>query len=230
MESILKLHIKSGEFGHGYLLCGNFDLARESAIEAAEVLLNGDLNSHPDFFHRAFDLFGVKESAELKEMASKRPFVGDRKVFIVEIFSFSSEAGNSLLKTFEEPTDGTHFFIITSSPENVLPTLRSRLTLVDFSNNHEPQSKYDYDKFLKSNSAERLNIINKMLGKDFNENKKMAIEFVNGLEVAIASQLGGPTAKYKALKEIQNCRQFLFDRAPSIKMILEHLALVLPVM
>lgn len=238
------MHIKSGDFHHGYLLVGDFEISRKMALEAARTLLGytiAKLKSHPDFFEKKFELFSIKDSLELRYKASMKPFIGKKKVFVVEISYFSIEAANALLKTFEEPAEGTHFFIITSSVENLLPTLRSRLTIVDFSVKPKlDKEKYDsYEKFLKALPSKRLETIKKLLTKDFSQNKKTAIEFLNGLEVVVASQfepktdVGSATdarLRLSALEEIQKNREFLFDRAPSIKIILEHIALTLPKM
>ncbi|MEK7575592.1 MAG: hypothetical protein AAB491_00685, partial [Patescibacteria group bacterium] len=243
MENILEIHIKNNQFGHGYLLFGDFEVARKAAYDAAKVILlesdeNGSLNSHPDFFYQKFELFGVKDSAYIKDKVSLKPFFGERKVFVAEISYFSIEAENSLLKILEEPTPGTHFFLIVPTIESVIPTLRSRLVAVDFSEGYKKEVIEDKQnfcrKFIKALPSIRLELVNKMLKKDFSQDKKRAIDFLNELELTIADKLKSATPSVQqnqivfSLEEIGRNREFLFDRAPSVKMILEHLALVLP--
>ena len=232
----MELHIKSGEFHHGYLLAGDFESSRKAALEAATVLLDSKENliAHPDFFHQKFDLFGIKDSQELKLKASMSPFIGEKKVFVAEIFSFSLEAANALLKIFEEPPKSVHFFIIVSSADNVLATLRSRLTIVDFSGKSKlSEEQLESGKeFLKAIPSKRLDMIKKMLGKDMAQNKKAAIELLDEVEAVIYEKIkNSPKSEisgFHNLEEIQKNREFLFDRSPSVKMILEHLALTLP--
>lgn len=57
-------------------------------------------------------------------------FSGDkgRAVIIEKAESMTPQAQNTLLKTLEEPPEGTHFFLITDRPENLLTTIISRCT------------------------------------------------------------------------------------------------------
>lgn len=237
MESILKTHIETGNFHHGYLLAGDFEISRKAALEAARIILTSmsgvdvsRLEANPDFFHQAFELFGIQDSRELRQRASATSFGGAGKVFIIEIFSFSAESANALLKLFEEPSKGTHFFIIVPSLDDVIPTLRSRLAVVDNQDSERlALGTEEARKFLGDLPGKRAESIKKIL-----KNKQAAINFLNGLEAALGS-LASKSAwklsfqvKCQALEEIQKCRGFLFSRAGSPKMVLEHLALSLP--
>jgi len=222
MNPVLETHLESGKFDHGYLLVGDFEISRKMALEATRAILKpeGKIESHPDFSYQKFELFGIEESRTLTEKASKRPFVGDKKVFIIELFSFSLESANALLKTLEEPFPGTHFFVIVPSLENVIPTLASRLTVID---NSKIKKELDegkikfYKKFLSDLPNKRLETI-----KKFTESRQDAIEFLNELELT--------TKDFKILEEIQRCKSFLFSQGSSAKMVLEHIALTLPQM
>lgn len=237
MESILKTHIETGNFHHGYLLAGDFEISRKAALEAARVILTSmsgvdvsRLEANPDFFHQAFELFGIQDSRELRQRASATSFGGAGKVFIIEIFSFSAESANALLKLFEEPSKGTHFFIIVPSLDDVIPTLRSRLAVVDNQDSGRlALGTEEARKFLGDLPGKRTESIKKIL-----KDKQAAINFLNGLEAALGSLASKSTwklsfqVKCQALEEIQKCRGFLFSRAGSPKMVLEHLALSLP--
>jgi DNA polymerase-3 subunit delta' len=61
------------------------------------------------------------------------PHEGRAKVFIVRrADELSISAANALLKTLEEPGDRTHFILLTSQPEALLPTILSRTQRVRF--------------------------------------------------------------------------------------------------
>jgi DNA polymerase-3 subunit delta' len=61
------------------------------------------------------------------------PHEGRAKVFIVRrADELSIPAANALLKTLEEPGDRTHFILLTSQPEALLPTILSRTQRVRF--------------------------------------------------------------------------------------------------
>ena len=60
--------------------------------------------------------------------------LGHGKVFIIdEAELLAGEAQNSMLKTLEEPPPDTYFFLITSQPDRLLITIRSRCQHVRFS-------------------------------------------------------------------------------------------------
>ena len=246
MHHILKAHIDKKEFDHGYLLCGDSDACREMAFEAAAVILGiskenpqglpfegfkgspWGLKVHPDFLYQKFEMFGIDDSRSLKEWASSRPFFGGGKIAVIEIFSLSIESANALLKTFEEPNEGVHFFIILPSMEVVIPTLRSRLTVINNFPKNEIIGEETIEfckKFLNLTPNKRIESVKNML-----PDKVKAAEFLNGLEIILEKTVKAPMRlkTKKALEEIQKGRRFIFDRAASPKIIMEHLALSLP--
>jgi len=226
MNSVLRFHIDNKKFHHAYLLAGDCENSRNMAFEAAKVILKREnLTSHPDFFYNKFNLFGINESHDLIFWAGQRPFLGENKVFVAEIFSFSAESANALLKTFEEPFEGTHFFIIVPAVEIVIPTLRSRFTVIDNSRSRENagENAEKYAEFLGALPTRRLKMAEK-----FFKDKREAAEFLDGLEVILRSPASLKKPDFLALEIIQKAREFLFDRSPSTKMIMEYLALTLP--
>ena len=61
------------------------------------------------------------------------PHEGRARVFILRrAEEMSIGAANALLKTLEEPRQGTHFILLTSRPDRLLPTIRSRTLPVRF--------------------------------------------------------------------------------------------------
>jgi DNA polymerase-3 subunit delta' len=65
---------------------------------------------------------------------SYRPFEGARSVFVIEAAdAMAEESQNALLKTLEEPPPYAHLLLISSEPEALLETVRSRCQTVPFS-------------------------------------------------------------------------------------------------
>jgi DNA polymerase-3 subunit delta' len=65
--------------------------------------------------------------------AAFAPHEGRAKVFIMRrAEEMSTSAANALLKTLEEPGARTHFVLLTSMPDALLPTIRSRTLRVRF--------------------------------------------------------------------------------------------------
>lgn len=88
----------------------------------------------------------------IKQMAYLRPMKGKKRIFIVkEAEKMNEEAGNSLLKILEEPPSFSHIFLITSNPFLILPTIKSRCQILNFS----PISKGEIEKTLIEKGFEK---------------------------------------------------------------------------
>jgi DNA polymerase-3 subunit delta' len=62
-----------------------------------------------------------------------RPFEGGRRVFVIaEADAMAEESQNALLKTLEEPAEFAHLILVSSEPEGLLETVRSRCQTVSF--------------------------------------------------------------------------------------------------
>lgn len=69
----------------------------------------------------------------LEREANFRPFEADARFFIVnDADRMNDQAANALLKTLEEPPATSYIFLITSRPDSLLPTIRSRCQTVRF--------------------------------------------------------------------------------------------------
>lgn len=85
----------------------------------------------------------VQQMQTLRRIASSRPAMGSRKVFIVGDAEqlvpqeASPEAANALLKLLEEPPHDTTVVLTASDPDSLLPTIRSRLLPVRLRPLHE---------------------------------------------------------------------------------------------
>ena len=67
------------------------------------------------------------------EKAAYRPFEGRRRVVIIDqADAILVEAQNALLKTLEEPPSASSFVLVTSTPDVLLPTVRSRCQQIRF--------------------------------------------------------------------------------------------------
>jgi DNA polymerase-3 subunit delta' len=75
----------------------------------------------------------VDQVRDVIERTAYRPFEGRRRVVIIdEADAMLSEAQNALLKTLEEPPSTSMFVLVTSRPDELLPTVRSRCQRLRF--------------------------------------------------------------------------------------------------
>ncbi len=76
----------------------------------------------------------VDQIREMQHRLTTRPTLGDRRAIIVfPADDLEKGAANALLKSLEEPPQGTFFFLVTHRPGRLLPTIRSRCRTLRFS-------------------------------------------------------------------------------------------------
>jgi DNA polymerase III subunit delta' len=75
----------------------------------------------------------IDQVREVVESAAFRPFEGRRRVVVIdEADALVPPAQNALLKTLEEPPPSSVFILVTSRPDVLLPTVRSRCPQLRF--------------------------------------------------------------------------------------------------
>jgi DNA polymerase III subunit delta' len=75
----------------------------------------------------------IEQIREAIDRAAYRPFEGARRVVIVDdADAMVAAAQNALLKTLEEPSPTSVFILVSSRPDSLLPTVRSRCIRLSF--------------------------------------------------------------------------------------------------
>ncbi len=75
----------------------------------------------------------IDQLRDVIERTAYRPFEGRRRVVIIDTAdAMAAEAQNALLKTLEEPPPSSMFVLVTSRPDLLLPTVRSRCQRLRF--------------------------------------------------------------------------------------------------
>jgi hypothetical protein len=227
----LILHSSGGLTHHAYLVEGERELVLEKLVEFLAHDMGIKIEGNPDLLRMTFDVFGIDEGRRIKEMQASKAFFGNKRIFIIAASSFTIEAQNSLLKVFEEPAPDVHFFVIVPSADLLLPTLRSRFITVEYERNYRTEGACALaKKFLAGGKRSRLLMVKEIAE---NKDKEQAVTLLNELEQTFHAALekkNGLTSRdaVLALEEIVNSKKYIGDRASSLKLILEHLALVLP--
>lgn len=228
MKILTETYKKTGTIHHAYALEGERAEVMLGLFKFLEEDFGISLKNNPDFFYQEFETFTIDDSRALQERYSRRA-IANKKIFIISTRFMTNEAQNSLLKIFEEPVEGAHFFLIMPNVEVLMPTLRSRLVVVDRTaqGSDGSQSNSEFKslakKFLLAGAAERLGLVKNIIEE---KDKSKAIDFVTALEQALAARLkNAPTENAESLSEILRVKKYLHDRAPSVKLLLEHLCL-----
>lgn len=148
-EKTLGAWIGSRRFPHGILIEGNRGTGKRTfGTQLAAVILCtgentpcGECSSckkmekeiHPDFHlvkgSGGARSFHISQVREIREEAWVAPNDGNRKVFLlVNGEEMSVQAQNALLKLIEEPPEGVYFILTCENRNQMLTTIRSRMT------------------------------------------------------------------------------------------------------
>ncbi|HJN62624.1 MAG TPA: hypothetical protein QGH03_00085 [Candidatus Paceibacterota bacterium] len=211
---------------HAYCLEGDVAFIKEELLKNLGKILSFKTEANPDFLHIEFDKFGIDDGRRISDFQIKKAVTGDRKIIVIGVKTITMEAQNSLLKTFEEPAPNTHFFLIIPSSEVLLPTLKSRLQIQKIIPKETKTSLGN--KFLKGSKKEKLNIVREIVEE---KDKGQAIKLLDEIEVLFYKKINIKNLKPDEIlfiETINKFRSYLNDRSPSLKMLLEHLALITP--
>lgn len=224
-------HIDHTRLSHAYIVEGE----RESGLRALREWFASwgvRVVGNPDYHEYQFETLLLSDAQALRREQGMHGMEGAKKIFVVAFNAITHESAHALLKTLEEPTQGTHFFFLVRTGEMLLPTVRSRMQLIRGAEaekgEHHPLAK----EFLEGSIAKRLKMIASMT-KAKTEEKPKAKEdarlFVGALEPILYQLLhAGNTTVAPALEDTLAAKRELAGRSPSVKLLLEHLALTLP--
>ncbi len=213
---------------HAYIYEGSQDLL-DTLTASARTFFGFEGGHDPDLHVESYEKFLIDDAHELARSAQLKSVSG-RALFILGIASINSQAQQALLKLFEEPQEGVTFVLLL--PHGILmPTLRSRLMAYPQTQLPAGHKKNEEaSAFLKAPYKTRSAQIAALL-KDEENTKERVRSFLNALEEILYKKLESTKGakEYRlALEDISRVRDYLSDTAPSLKMLLEHLAATLP--
>lgn len=203
---------------------------RAEAISIIESVHSIRISGNPDLFDRRYESFTIEDARAIKSLAETRPAAGGAvKIFLIMAKSMTVEAQNALLKLLEEPPSYAHFFFIIPSAHILLPTVRSRMRLV--SSHGSVHDTVLAEEFLRVPPTKRMDWIKSFMD-DISKDKRPkhdAVELIKSLESVIAKRTGhlpaGLSKDRAALEAIMLAERYSSDRAPSMKMLLEYIAM-----
>jgi DNA polymerase-3 subunit delta' len=200
--------LDKGQLHHGILLmgdagCGESMLAQQLAQRilckhprsplacgACKPCMLFAASSHPDFHEVTTEKsqIGVDAVRQAIEKVTKMAQLSANKVVLIEqIERMSESASNALLKTLEEPTDGTYLILTTNAPQYLLPTIKSRcekvrIPMPDFTQSidylseqgvqlpdEETLAAYQYSPLLYAQQLDNISLNYTVFKHDFDE-------------------------------------------------------------
>ncbi len=237
MRTLSEIYKKNGALHHAYAIQGSKENVMPELLKFLESDFGVKIKNNPDFFYQEFETFTIDDGRDLQERHLRRA-IGSKKVFIIVTRFITVEAQNALLKLFEEPTQDTHLFLVMPNTQTLLPTLKSRLVMLNYENADLENGAQLAKKFLSEKPAGRLILVKKMIEE---KDRGAAIDLVTAIERALSPRLHTPNSVDKknssepssetarSLTEVLLVKKYLHDRAPSTKLLLEHICLILPI-
>ncbi len=227
MKTLSESYKNTNQLHHAYVVEGDTKISYKNICNFCEKDLNFQTKANPHFIYEEYDKFLVGDARRIRELQMNKTKTGERKIFVVSFNFITVEAQNSLLKVLEEPTKGTHFFIVTPSSHIFLDTIRSRVSIL----NSEKNISQDSADFLSMTIAERMKFVTKLVQKikDEKASKSDAIKLVQGLENDIHLKMINSTgleriANLNKIKNINKVSDYLHDNSASVKQLLEYTA------
>ncbi len=175
-----------------------------------------------DVVHLVTDRLLIADARQLITEAMTKPVSDAFRTFVIVVRDFQPEAQHALLKLFEEPPATTRFILILPRFDVLLPTLRSRVLLVGATTMSTTENMY-FMPFLEASYADRLALVT-----EYAKDKDMAAmeALVRGAE-EYASTVA--QTEPSMLRTVLMIRDYFAFSGASRKMLLESLALALPV-
>lgn len=155
--NILLGALRAGRLHHAILLYGeSLDALEETAKSVAQRLLGSDPDKHPDLFalrpQGKMRLIKIGSDSDkigtewppntmrrlLREISQTSNRGGNKVAIVYEADRMNAAAANAFLKTLEEPPKGTTIFMLTTRPNDLLDTIRSRCISLRVDSDAEP--------------------------------------------------------------------------------------------
>lgn len=208
--------IDVGNLHHAYIV---EDI--EDTFESLKTLVTG-AHKNSEVYIREFNSLGIDDSRELIHLAQMRSL--GTQIFMYRAHTCTREAQNALLKLFEEPPHNTHFFLCVSGVRDVLPTLLSRVWVIDPTNGKNA-SNFGKE-FIQAAAGTRMQLLEQIIkDKDVPQAGKLLSE----IEMELRKQNAHVTHT-QALQHIVDVRRVLNDKGASLKVLMESVALTTPVL
>jgi hypothetical protein len=214
-----------------FVAYGDIEAGIRDARLYGEQGLGLPATAHPDAVLLRYGLFPVEEARRVGESVAQAPLIHAHTLTIIAAERIYHEAQNALLKLFEEPPAHAVLVLVVPAEGQLLPTLRSRLQPLPRSGTEGAAETHP---FLFAPPAERAKMIAKLLDRarggndeDKQAARAEAIRLVEDITRAVYMH-DESAERARLLKELDRFLPILHERSAPLKLIFEHLLLVLP--
>lgn len=142
IKAYLRKAASENRLPHAFLFTGPDGVGKSLFAKDLAIHLLGNKarvegETHPDFHvvrpEGKSGLHAIETLRRLIDDVHASPFEAPAKVFLIhDAHRMQPAAANALLKTLEEPSPDTVLILLTSAPQEILPTIASRCSLLRF--------------------------------------------------------------------------------------------------
>ena len=239
-KEILKKAIEINKTSHSYIFCGTEGIGKKLiAKELAKKILclkekenscdcksciEFDSDNNPDFqlIESVDGKIKIEQIRQMQRKVAEKPIISNNKVYIIDnADTMTTEAQNCLLKTLEEPPEYITIILICTNEGNLLSTIKSRCTRMQF----EPIKDEELKEYIKTKlpdeqiSPQIIELAQGSIGKAIKLNERKDI-YENIENILLSMQ-------NRDLIDIVQMSEVIYKSKEEIKSILEYINVLL---
>lgn len=149
-----------------------------------------DIKENPDTLYiRPDKSIGISEIRAVRSFLSKKPMQSSQNTVIIhDAHLLTHDAQQAFLKTLEEPPEHALIYLVTSYPDQLIPTILSRVQNLSHQSQlpdqSDPHSQELFQKLISVGVGDRLLLLDK---EEFT--RESALKFLDDLESILHSQI-----------------------------------------
>ena len=239
-KEILEKAIEINKTSHSYIFCGTEGIGKKLIAKelAKEILcleknkdncnckscIEFDSDNNPDFqlIESLDGKIKIEQIRQMQRKVAEKPIISNNKVYIIDdADTMTAEAQNCLLKTLEEPPEYVTIILICTNEGNLLSTIKSRCTRMQF----EPIKDEEIKEYVKTKlpdeqiSEKLIELAQGSIGKAIKLNEKKDI-YENIENILVSMQC-------RDLIDIVQMSEVIYKSKEEIKSILEYINVLL---
>lgn len=151
--SVLQRLLSSGKMPHRLLFTGPSGCGKTTLTRIVRVKLEC---SKRDFIEiNCADFRGIDMVRDIRRQITQCPMGGKSRVWLIdECHKLTNDAQTAMLKMIEEPPSHVYFFLATTDPQKLIPTMRSRCTVIPLQLLDATAMRETIDRALEGEGAE----------------------------------------------------------------------------
>ncbi|MCI5108308.1 MAG: hypothetical protein MRY49_00485 [Candidatus Pacebacteria bacterium] len=182
-----------------YIISGN----REGILKELSSFIEGDV------YKLEVSSLSVEDVRDIKSIESRKSL--GQQFIIISAKEVTLSAQQALLKVTEDTGKDTHIFFVVPNQDMIIPTLKSRAFCLDY----KKDGVHDFsERFWKGTLKERF-----ILAEEIESDKEDINNFLDSLEKDCPKEF---------LSDLYDVKKKIRTTGVSVKILLEHLSLVLP--